>query len=95
MKTKLLSPTTAFEIAFIPQTCRFCDTEAERCTTPPLCARHLDIVIIVSYLQRNDLDVSLDNALVLLNGCQADGGWIITKAELKTMFPEFIASNHQ
>lgn len=70
--------------------CHFCNAEPIGNTTPPLCPKHLDIVILVSHLQRNDLDVSLDNALTLLNGCQADGGWTITKAELEIMFPEFL-----
>lgn len=83
--------TIQFAQAFIPgASCQFCDRPAEPGTKPALCIVHVDLVIILSILQKSDLEINLENAAALLRrGLANNGQWAITEDQLPALFSEF------
>lgn len=97
-QSSLIPKNIQFERAFVPgETCRYCDALAEPCVTPPLCALHLDLVIIISTLQKCAQPVNTANALaVLRRGLANNGEWTLTEETLPELFADFIQqTRHQ
>lgn len=70
--------------------CQFCNSEAEPNTVPPLCALHLDWVMLVSFMQRRSMPITPESVKTHLAKCQTNGGdWLLTEADVDRLWQQF------
>jgi len=75
-----------------PQTCKFCNEPAANTlldTDPPMCERHLDLLITVEFIIGQNQDPTVDRVLTLLDRARKRGGKLtITDNEVPAMLPD-------
>lgn len=71
--------------------CERCGAEAEIYVTPPLCAVHLDMSLLIAHAQKQGKSVTVGNLQHLLALAQGNGGmWTIEEADIERLLPEMI-----
>jgi hypothetical protein len=78
-------------------TCRFCseppalEPTTGATTQPPMCERHLDLMIFVEYMTGRNQEPTVEACLALLERAAANGGVLnITPADVERLLPELL-----
>lgn len=82
-----------------PKTCQFCDRPAVTesvtgsATDPPMCAKHLDLLITVEYIIGRNREPTQELVLALLASARQRGGALaITDEEVPELLPAVLAA---
>lgn len=62
-------------------TCKFCDEPAVDGTWPPLCLKHLDLVVITEYLDSKKQPVTIEAVQEMILICRARNGLLYINVE--------------
>lgn len=71
--------------------CSRCDRPATPYTTPPLCEFHLDLLMLISDMQKHNILITLANVQQHLQNALAQGGqWALTAADLPGLLDDLL-----
>jgi hypothetical protein len=71
--------------------CHYCDQPADPGTVPPLCPKHQDLVILVSFMQQRGETITPTSVQARYRQAKANGGlWILQEADIPAMLPDLL-----
>lgn len=72
--------------------CEHCDIPAIANTYPPLCPLHLDLVVLIEYLENKGQPLTPEVVGTTLRLAKANGGaWTLTEEKVIELLPAFLA----
>ncbi|GIK36611.1 MAG: hypothetical protein BroJett011_04440 [Chloroflexota bacterium] len=73
--------------------CQYCNAIAARYTNPPLCPVHLDLSILVEWMENHSQPLTVSEAQDLHARCIANSGdWTITAEQIAELLPGYLAA---
>lgn len=71
--------------------CKYCDAVSEPGVKPPLCALHLDLVVLIAFMQKRDEAITAEGLKARLRQARARGGrWAITEDDVDVLLSDLI-----
>lgn len=77
--------------------CKYCATPVNNpYTTPPLCELHLDLAMLLSHMQKQNIPITLANAGTMLTRAINQGGqWTLTHQALPAAFNDLLGGRRE
>lgn len=79
------------------QVCAYCSQPATAegyfTTTPPLCAKHLDLAIMIGFMAGRNMEINVGTVTTLLAQCRANNGQLsLEEADIPALLPAMLAN---